>query len=199
MRAQDVVQHIVADLRGDTAAAHDPLTIVNYAAQAMESAKQGRYLRRFRKDLQFRAPIVGSAAIFTNSGNILTLTGAFSGYTLVPGDFVTLTLNGTPSGDYKVVSKTDSDSLVLDADGITTDYTATVSFDLNTSRVAVPADVPIRSRTLTSRSTTRKRSRQRRSVSATRLSGRPQRLRAHRRRCSRFGRNSSQPSSTRWR
>lgn len=141
MRAQDVVNHIVADLAGATAQAHDPLTIVNYAAQAMESAREWRYLRRFRKDLKFRAPILGSAATFTNAGNVLTLTGAFAAYTFVPGDFVTLTLNAVESGDFKIVSKTDSDNIVLDADGITSDYSGTVTFDLNTSRIALPDDV----------------------------------------------------------
>lgn len=109
----------------------------------MEAGRDWRYARRVRRDFKFRAPIAASTATFTDSGNILTKTGAFADYTFVPGDYVTLTLNGTDAGSFRIASKTDSDNIVLgtDADSIGADYTSTVTVDLNTSRVQLPAEI----------------------------------------------------------
>jgi len=115
--------------------------LIDQAARMMEAARDWRYTRRVRKDLKFRAPIATTGASFVNSTNSLAKAGTFAGYTFVPGDYVTLTLNGTEVGDHFVQSRTDDDQIVLDADDITTDYAGTVTFDLNTARVALPSDV----------------------------------------------------------
>lgn len=141
MRALDVTAHIVGDLEGPLANAHDAFDIINRAAMAMEAVKPWRYLVRTTRSLAFRAPVTGSAATFTGSTSTLSKTGAFASYTLVPGDYVSLTLNGTEYGNFRVLTRVSDDAITVENDTVTATFTGTATFDLDVSRVALPSDV----------------------------------------------------------
>lgn len=141
MLASEVFQHIEADLKGSLASEHDQFSALNYAARAMEASQQWRYLRRTRGDLKFRAPISATDASFVGTTATLSKVGLFAGYTLVPGDFVTLTLNGTAFGDFKITSRVDNDSITISDSPTAATFAGTVTLDVNTSRIALPSDV----------------------------------------------------------
>lgn len=141
MLASEVFEHIQADLEGPLASEHDKFLVLNYAAEAMEAAREWRYLRRTRGDLKFRAPISVSDASFVGTTGTLSKAGLFADYTLVPGDFVTLTLNGTAFGDFNIVSRVDDDSITVEDSTTASTFAGTAAADVNTARVALPSDV----------------------------------------------------------
>jgi len=141
MLASEVFQHIEADLKGSLASEHDQFSLLNYAARAMEASQEWRYLRRARGDLKFRAPISATGASFVGTTGTLSKAGIYADYVLVPGDYVTLTLNGTEYGDFKIVSRVDDDSITIADSPTTATFAGTATLDINTSRIALPSDV----------------------------------------------------------
>jgi len=140
MRASQAVQYIEAHLRGALATEFDAYEIIAQAATTLETLANWSYLIRTQNRLSFRASVAGTAATYTASNKTVTLAGAFTGYTLIPGDSITLDDAGATLGTFHIVSKTDANTLVIDSAALTSDISGTVGFSLNTARVALPSD-----------------------------------------------------------
>ena len=141
MRAQEAINYATAVLSGQLASDFEPFALVDRAAIFMESMREWRYIKRTARNLQFRAAIDATTASYTASSTTLTKTGAFASYTLVPGDFATLTDGSTLLGSFPITAKTDSDNLVLDSAGLASNITGPLTIHINTARVALPSDV----------------------------------------------------------
>lgn len=141
MRAQEALDHAAAALGGSIDPRFDGFSILGQAATFMESMREWRYTKRTARNLQFRPSIVDTTASFVGTTGTLSKAGLFASYTLVPGDFVSLTLNGTDFGEFAVLSRVDDDSITVADSPTSATFAGTASMDLNTSRVALPSDV----------------------------------------------------------
>lgn len=140
MLASEAIAAATAELGGPIASDFGQFDMLNRAARSMESSMQWSYLTRSTPALAFRAPVDGLLASWTAATKTLTLTGAFAGFTLVPGDTVKLTNNGVEAGTHRIVTHVGDDSITLDG-GPSADIAALVSFDVNVSHVGLPDDV----------------------------------------------------------
>ena len=131
-RARDYVEHI---LGGDVSTDIGVFDILNQAGEHMEGTREWVYLSRSMKRLDFRASVTGTAGTWVNSTQTLTDTGAFTGYTYVPGDEIEVTVAGVEKGFYKISAATDNTLTLVCAlaDG-------TWTYTVRTPRVALPSD-----------------------------------------------------------
>lgn len=138
LTSNDAIIHIRHALGGDVADL-SILRILNEAGRYMTAMHAWKYLNRPAVYLAGRAKITGTAA--SAAPNTLTLTGAFTNYTWVEGDTVRLTAGaGITPGVYRILSKTDSNTVVLDRSPGTSAGDVAFDTEYGLSACALPSD-----------------------------------------------------------
>lgn len=140
-RAKDFITNI---LGGDAASEVSGFFLLNQAGRQLTNSRKWNCDLRSTSKLEYRAPVVGAAATYDHVGTTsatITLASAFDDYTYTPGDVVTMTLtSGTDTvGQAKVLSKTSGNVISVELNTVVPDATS-ISFDLDTSHVLLPAD-----------------------------------------------------------
>jgi len=132
---------VANDTLGGTApAAMAGRQLLTTAGQLMEGAYEWRYLRRTTQSIAYRPQFSGSLATYDETAKTLTLVGAWSAYTFVPGDTLSVTLSGTSFGTYRVSAKVSDDVLTIDSDLTGVPLLPIIDFTMDTGRVALPSD-----------------------------------------------------------
>jgi hypothetical protein len=136
--ALDNMRHTLGG--GDLSVELDKIGILNQAGEFMVNMHPWRWLVGTSALINLRGVVTGTTATWTASTLTLTDTGAFTDYTFVAGDKLEIISGtGATTGFYEVASRTDDDSVVLQATISSSDLaTGDIQYRLEGNSAALP-------------------------------------------------------------
>lgn len=111
----DVLANIKHELGGgDLSTELDKFAVINEAGHHLYSMHPWRWATARSSLLDLRGALSGTTATWTTATSTLTATSAFTNYTFLSGDEITiLSGTGATTGTYKISSKTSANAIVL--------------------------------------------------------------------------------------
>jgi hypothetical protein len=117
--------------------------VLNQAGHFLYSMHPWRWITGRADLLDLRGLVSGSTATWTTATSTLTATGAFTNYTFLSGDEITITSGtGATTGVYKVASKTSANAIVITGSLSGSNLsTGDIVWRLEPQTIALPTDL----------------------------------------------------------
>lgn len=142
------ISHVLAQMTheldgGDLSIELDKFGILNQAGHFLYSMHPWNWIQGRSALLNLRGQLSGTVATWTAATNTLTEAAAFTSYSFLDGDEITIADGtGATTGVYKIASRTSANSIVLDGSLSATDLTTgNIDWRIDPQTIDLPDDL----------------------------------------------------------